>query len=175
MCFRYAKPNRNHIAQPEPVATTRKQKREQKLPTLPEDGGSALVTDILNHPPTFVADYTEKSDLGEVCLEVDKDQKLRFEQYMSNTGERIACYQGRSVSITPRTQNDLSRDQRYLIHGTTLHAAKAILSEGMKHISGRAEHHFADAHYADRHSRYIMDRKNQCGSCLTRCTLPRRD
>ena len=63
---------------------------ECELTTLPEDGGSALLLDIVNRP-AFIRYRTFPEYLRNLCPEVGRRNKARFERYESETGERIAC------------------------------------------------------------------------------------
>ena len=109
--------------------------------------------------PTSVRFRTRPDGMRNLCFEVDRRNKARFECYQYETGERIAGYQGHTAQATPRVQNDSPCDQRYIIHGTSLSGARGIFLEGMQQLSGRQEYHFADANYTDRQAQNLDARR----------------
>lgn len=82
---------------------------------------------------------------------VADNNKLRFEVVGSADGERIRAVQGHSFEGTPVTLEGLEAswvvvdDARPLFHGTSVAAARAILTSAGVHAAARTHVHLADA------------------------------
>ena len=129
---------------------------EQDLHLNRSDGGSVALDTLAQHP-TFTERNATFDEINQLVGSDEPSNKLRFDVYNAEDGARmVRAYNGHSLDGIIRPGNaTMPLTQPFIIHGTTLENAKLILSDGLRLLGDRRDHHFVDSTYSQRQHLYL--------------------
>ena len=125
-------------------------RNEARSPVDFPSAASVSLSEVVNRPTFKRYQVTEEELLGLISRNDPRD-KLRFDSYTSESGERrVSAFNGHSIPNVALPERSHAPASRFVIHGTTLEASHAIALDGFRLVGGRKGFHFTDSTYSAR-------------------------